>query len=42
MVEHLSDSELERINNFASRPKYQRSPEQLLPEGAREENQRTE
>lgn len=32
MAGHLSDSEMERIVEFASTPKYERSPEQLVPE----------
>lgn len=32
MVEFLSEQELERISEFASTPKYEREPEQLLPE----------
>jgi len=29
--EYLSDSELERIAEFAKKPAYKREPEQLLP-----------
>lgn len=32
MAEHLSDSELERIEEFAKTPVFEREPEQLLPE----------
>ena len=31
MPEHLSDSELERMKEFAETPAYKREPEQLLP-----------
>lgn len=34
MLEHISDSELERMNEFAKTPVYARRPEQLLPEDA--------
>lgn len=34
MVEFLSEQELERISEFASTPKYERDPEQLLPDGS--------
>jgi len=33
MTEHLSETELERIQEFANKPVYQRDPEQLLPNG---------
>ena len=33
MTEHLSETELERIQEFANKPVYERDPEQLLPEG---------
>jgi hypothetical protein len=32
MVEFLSDTEMERISEFAATPKYERTPEQLLPD----------
>lgn len=32
MAEYLSDSELQRIEEFAQKPAYKREPEQLLPE----------
>lgn len=32
MSEHLSESELKRIQEFAETPMYEREPEQLLPE----------
>jgi hypothetical protein len=31
MAEHLSDSDLERIEAFANTPAYERDPDQLLP-----------
>ncbi len=31
MPEHLSESELERMAEFAQTPVYEREPEQLLP-----------
>jgi hypothetical protein len=31
MTEHLSDEDLERIQRFASRPRYKRTPDELLP-----------
>jgi hypothetical protein len=31
MPEHLSESELKRIEQFAKTPAYEREPEQLLP-----------
>lgn len=34
MLEHISDSELERMNEFAKTPVYARRPEQLLPDDA--------
>lgn len=34
MLEHISDSELERMNDFAKTPVYARRPEQLLPDDA--------
>jgi hypothetical protein len=37
MTEHLSEEELERIAEFAATPVYKRSPEQLLPDDADEE-----
>jgi hypothetical protein len=35
MVEHISEKELERIQNFAETPVYKREPEQLMPEDAK-------
>jgi hypothetical protein len=35
--EYLSDSELERIEEFAKKPAYEREPEQLLPRPATED-----
>ena len=35
--EYLSDSELERIEEFAKKPAYKREPEQLLPKSATED-----
>lgn len=32
MPDHLSDTEMERIREFANTPAYQRKPEQLMPE----------
>jgi hypothetical protein len=32
MSTHLSDSDLERIQEFVATPRYERSPEQLVPE----------
>lgn len=37
MADRLSESELSRIVEFANTPRYKRAPEQLLPEGARDE-----
>lgn len=37
MPEYLSDSELERIEQFAKKPAYKREPEQLLPESETED-----
>lgn len=37
MADRLSESDLSRIAEFANTPRYERSPEQLLPEGEREE-----
>jgi len=34
MPEHITDSELERMTEFANTPTYLRTPEQLLPEDA--------
>jgi hypothetical protein len=34
VLEYLSDSELERIEEFAKKPAYKREPEQLLPKSA--------
>ena len=31
MTEHISDSDLERIEQFVETPAYEREPEQLLP-----------
>lgn len=31
MTEHLSETEMERIREFANTPMYEREPEQLLP-----------
>jgi hypothetical protein len=36
MVERLTEEDWQRIKAFASTPAYQRTPEQLLPEGADE------
>jgi hypothetical protein len=32
MVEHISEEELQRIQEFVDTPAYEREPEQLLPE----------
>lgn len=32
MPEHLSDTEMERIREFANTPVFKRDPEQLVPE----------
>jgi len=32
MTEHLSETEMERIREFANTPVFQREPEQLLPD----------
>lgn len=32
MPEHITESELERMTEFANTPTYLRTPEQLLPE----------
>lgn len=32
MVEHISEQELERIQEFAETPVYKREPEQLMPQ----------
>lgn len=32
MTEHLSETEMERIREFANTPVFQREPEQLVPE----------
>ena len=34
MPEHITDSELERMAEFANTPTYLRTPEQLLPDDA--------
>lgn len=31
MPEHLSQSEIDRISEFVSTPKYERTPEMLVP-----------
>lgn len=31
MVSHLSEEDMERIAEFANTPKYERTPEQLIP-----------
>jgi hypothetical protein len=33
MPEHLTDEELERMEEFRRTPAYEREPEQLLPDG---------
>jgi hypothetical protein len=38
-MEHISDDELQRIAEFAATPSYARSPEQLLPNDAVENDQ---
>jgi hypothetical protein len=32
MVQHISESEMERITEFAETPVYERTPEQLMPD----------
>jgi len=32
MVKHISESEMERITEFAETPVYERTPEQLMPD----------
>lgn len=32
MPEHITDSEMKRIREFAKTPTYKREPEQLIPE----------
>ncbi len=32
MTEHLSETEMERIREFANTPVFQRDPEQLVPD----------
>ena len=32
MTRYLSETEMERIKEFANTPEYRRSPEQLLPD----------
>jgi len=32
MVEHISEEELQRIQEFVDTPAYEREPEQLMPE----------
>jgi len=39
MPEHISDSEMERIAEFATTPMYKRSPDQLLPDGATDDDE---
>ncbi len=39
MPEHISDSEMERIAEFATTPMYKRSPDQLLPDGAADDDE---
>jgi hypothetical protein len=34
MVDHLTDEELDRIQEFTETPTYERTPEQLLPDQA--------
>lgn len=36
MFEHFSEDEIERMSAFTETPAYKRTPEQLLPEEARE------
>lgn len=36
MPEHLSSDDIERIREFANRPRYKREPAQLLPDEAEE------
>jgi hypothetical protein len=33
MYEHLTEEELERMSAFRDTPTYERTPEQLLPDG---------
>lgn len=35
MGEHITDTELRRMEEFAKTPVYEREPEQLMPEDAR-------
>lgn len=32
MTEHITETEMERIREFANTPVFQRDPEQLMPE----------
>jgi hypothetical protein len=32
MVDWITDEEMDRIQEFASKPRYQREPQQLVPE----------
>lgn len=34
MPQHITDTEMERIEEFANTPVFRREPEQLLPESA--------
>lgn len=33
MAEHITEREMELIDEFANTPMYKRSPEQLIPDG---------
>lgn len=37
MSEHLSAEDIERIREFANRPRYKRSPDDLVPQNEEED-----
>jgi hypothetical protein len=42
MADRLSESDLDRIAEFTNTPRYKRSPDQLIPDGGTEEEERSE
>jgi hypothetical protein len=38
MFEHFTEDEVERMHSFRETPPYERTPEQLLPEHARDDH----
>jgi len=36
MLEHITDSDMERIKEFVNTPVYRRDPEQLVPDSSSE------